>query len=859
MPLTGEAQDNGRERAFLRAGFVSTPSQTDFENASVVLDGRGVTWGLVLAGERTSANFSQGFTMTIDRSDVPDGQSVSGILTQVGGTVTSRGDVKISLTAGAADKWMAGLQLGHAGNFESEGDVTVLLEGGKSAVPLDLYGMWVTDGDYASLAKTMKAGKTLDVALHGASQDAVGLYWASNRLYTAQKVVSKIGGAGRHAWGWFQNRGEVRTGNAVLELQDIQGSAYGMRLDGNARVGVDDAISVRIGSYAGKAAGLSMGGAASLTSNILNLRLEGGSSSYGADLSKNASLAVGDLEVRDCAYGLVLDGMAEAAVERYVADADAAVTAKGNSNVSIASGFTTLRESVLWEEGGARISVGADEKALVRFTGYARQDEEGDGIALRLGKEGSFWNVTRSSSLSELSVHDGAALRFFFTTDETRSFRGARGEGEDAFVVVQGENPVLLAPGTDIAIVVDSPLTLGEELRLVKSGAGFAVSEGSALGQLEADADLNDRMSRTDEGDAEALSVVVPLSTLRLLPYELDPSQVNLHLRGENLLVADITALTPVKPVPDASLGVWTKGRLSQFGTVAAADDLFLDTLNRNRAGRFGPGPFVAVRAGRLRSKGIFSADVTTGLLGLAASIGTSVDDAQAGLFLEIGRAGADLRGADAKNRHEHAGAGIFAVHGFGPRTTSGSAWTIAGYAKGGVLHDRFSVSGAACASHRTDAVPYWGLFAGLRHDAAADPWALRTQAAYFFDGMADSSARVQGNLVGVGREADLRLSAFSAHRLRFGTQLFRDTSFGWSPRFEGAVERVFHAEARGRARDSAGRFDLPENDLDGWRALVTAGGRFRSAEWEFGLDAGASFGVLRGAGVEARILRRFP
>lgn len=139
--------------------------------------------------------------MTIDRSDVPDGQSVSGILTQVGGTVTSRGDVKISLTAGVADKWMAGLQLGHAGNFESEGDVTVLLEGGKSAVPLDLYGMWVTDGDYASLAKTMKVGKKLDVALHGASQDAVGLYWASNRLYTAQKVVSKIGGAGRHAWG----------------------------------------------------------------------------------------------------------------------------------------------------------------------------------------------------------------------------------------------------------------------------------------------------------------------------------------------------------------------------------------------------------------------------------------------------------------------------------------------------------------------------------------------------------------------------------------------------------------------------------------------------------------------------------
>ena len=201
MPLTGEAQDNGRERTFLRAGFVSTPSQTDFENASVVLDGRAVTWGLVLAGERTSANFFKGFTMTIDRSDVPDGQSVSGILTQVGGTVTSRGDVKISLTAGVADKWMAGLQLGHAGNFESEGDVTVLLEGGKSAVPLDLYGMWVTDGDYASLAKTMKVGKKLDVALHGASQDAVGLYWASNRLYTAQKVVSKIGGAGRHAWG----------------------------------------------------------------------------------------------------------------------------------------------------------------------------------------------------------------------------------------------------------------------------------------------------------------------------------------------------------------------------------------------------------------------------------------------------------------------------------------------------------------------------------------------------------------------------------------------------------------------------------------------------------------------------------
>lgn len=255
-----------------------------------------------------------------------------------------------------------------------------------------------------------------------------------------------------------------------------------MRLDGNARVGVDDAISVRIGSYAEKAAGLSMGGAASLTSNILNLRLEGGSSSYGADLSKNASLAVGDLEIRDCAYGLVLDGMAEAVLERYVADADAAVTAKGNSKVSIASGFTTLRESVLWEEGGARIFVGADENALVRFTGYARQDEEGDGITLRLGKEGSFWNVTRSSSLSELSVHDGAALRFFFTTDETRSFRGARGEGEDAFVVVQGENPVLLAPGADVAIVVDSPLTLGEELRLVKSGAGFAVSEGSALG-----------------------------------------------------------------------------------------------------------------------------------------------------------------------------------------------------------------------------------------------------------------------------------------------------------------------------------------------------------------------------------------
>ena len=64
---------------------------------------------------------------------------------------------------------------------------------------------------------------------------------------------------------------------------------------------------------------------------------------------------------------------------------------------------------------------------------------------------------------------------------------------------------------------------------------------------------------------------------------------------------------------------------------------------------------------------------------------------------------------------------------GFGSRTTSGSAWTIAGYAKGGVLHDRFSVSGTAGASRRTDAVPYWGFFAGLRHDAAAGPWALRT------------------------------------------------------------------------------------------------------------------------------------
>ena len=48
--------------------------------------------------------------MTIDLSDVPDGQSVSGILTQVGGTVTSRGDVKISQTAGAADAVRDGFQ-----------------------------------------------------------------------------------------------------------------------------------------------------------------------------------------------------------------------------------------------------------------------------------------------------------------------------------------------------------------------------------------------------------------------------------------------------------------------------------------------------------------------------------------------------------------------------------------------------------------------------------------------------------------------------------------------------------------------------------------------------------------------------
>ena len=116
LRLDDAGTDSGPGQCFLRAtnGAATTGTTTFNTNSAVVMEGS-VPQGLEFHGD---INFKNGFVMNIDRSAGDAARSITAVLGQLGGTLTTT-SADINITAGKNDTSITGIEFGYGGNLNA--------------------------------------------------------------------------------------------------------------------------------------------------------------------------------------------------------------------------------------------------------------------------------------------------------------------------------------------------------------------------------------------------------------------------------------------------------------------------------------------------------------------------------------------------------------------------------------------------------------------------------------------------------------------------------------------------------------------------------------------------------------------
>lgn len=116
LRMDDTSTDSNSEQCFLRAtnGDATTGTTTFNTDSAVVMEGS-VPQGMTFHGD---INFKNGFVMNIDRSAGDAARSITAVLGQLGGTLTTT-SADINITAGKNDTSITGIEFGYGGNLNA--------------------------------------------------------------------------------------------------------------------------------------------------------------------------------------------------------------------------------------------------------------------------------------------------------------------------------------------------------------------------------------------------------------------------------------------------------------------------------------------------------------------------------------------------------------------------------------------------------------------------------------------------------------------------------------------------------------------------------------------------------------------
>ena len=779
-------------------GAATTGTTTFNTDSAVVMEGS-VPQGMTFHGD---INFKNGFVMNIDRSAGDAARSITAVLGQLGGTLTTT-SADINITAGKNDTSITGIEFGYGGNLNAA-SLNLQLNGSNAQSLKVVRGINIWDHkdypQYNQYGKDITIAGPVTITLQDVpSASSYAVILTAKRDYSFAGPTKLTVNTSNRGYGLVTNRKVDFTDDLTM---DFSGNNYSWGIFANA--------------------------AGQVTAKTASINMQGGNS-HAIWLKENASVAIAEALKTNAHYAMV---------------------GQGESTIDVQKDFITTARSGLSVQDKAKIFINSSGSGKVQFSGFTEMDDKSEGqIVLNVGSgsvdENSYWNVTDRSILTNLAVASKASLNFLLTADVLSSLAD-----DEAIVLVTGTTPVLLHSAASASGA--SPITLsgtglklnaGDEVRLIKSSAGIALDK--ADNRLAAGSSLDELKGNLNVEHIASLS--------RVQETELTKDDYDLKMKSENMLVATIKAKRPSVDKVNDQTNALMQSSIASAATMYAADELLIDSTMKSRNGVRQTGPFAAARVGKydLDVRGDLETNVISGLLGYAVNLQGS----EIGAFVEMGHGTYDTKTAAASplgkirgdGKHNYVGLGVY-----GNYTTPWEWLHFTGYVKGGWLRNEFSapIAGVSVDFDRTS--NYWGAHLGMYGEfQAAGKIKNRTFLNYFYDGRESESYTASGSSDVAG--ADFHFNSLNSHRAQLGSVFEYAYTSALRPYAALTYEYAFKADAKGRASDQFGDLALNGTDLEGSTGIVSLGWTYQNEAKHFEFDLGVNGYTGKRQGVSAQ------
>ena len=801
LRMDDTSTDSNSEQCFLRAtnGDATTGTTTFNTDSAVVMEGS-VPQGMTFHGD---INFKNGFVMNIDRSAGDAARSITAVLGQLGGTLTTT-SADINITAGKNDTSITGIEFGYGGNLNAA-SLNLQLNGSNAQSLKVVRGINIWDHkdypQYNQYGKDITIAGPVTITLQDVpSASSYAVILTAKRDYSFAGPTKLTVNTSNRGYGLVTNRKVDFTDDLTM---DFSGNNYSWGIFANA--------------------------AGQVTAKTASINMQGGNS-HAIWLKENASVAIAEALKTNAHYAMV---------------------GQGESTIDVQKNFITTARSGLSVQDKAKIFINSSGSGKVQFSGFTEMDDKSEGqIVLNVGSgsvdENSYWNVTDRSILTNLAVASKASLNFLLTADVLSSLAD-----DEAIVLVTGTTPVLLHSAASASGA--SPITLsgtglklnaGDEVRLIKSSAGIALDK--ADNRLAAGSSLDELKGNLNVEHIASLS--------RVQETELTKDDYDLKMKSENMLVATIKAKRPSVDKVNDQTNALMQSSVASAATMYAADELLIDSTMKSRNGVRQTGPFAAARVGKydLDVRGDLETNVISGLLGYAVNLQGS----EIGAFVEMGHGTYDTKTAAASplgkirgdGKHNYVGLGVY-----GNYTTPWEWLHFTGYVKGGWLRNEFSapIAGVSVDFDRTS--NYWGAHLGMYGEfQAAGKIKNRTFLNYFYDGRESESYTASGSSDVAG--ADFHFNSLNSHRAQLGSVFEYAYTSALRPYAALTYEYAFKADAKGRASDQFGDLGLNGTDLEGSTGIVSLGWTYQNEAKRFEFDLGVNGYTGKRQGVSAQL-----
>ena len=809
LRMDDTSTDSNSEQCFLRAtnGDATTGTTTFNTDSAVVMEGS-VPQGMTFHGD---INFKNGFVMNIDRSAGDAARSITAVLGQLGGTLTTT-SADINITAGKNDTSITGIEFGYGGNLNAA-SLNLQLNGSNAQSLKVVRGINIWDHkdypQYNQYGKDITIAGPVTITLQDVpSASSYAVILTAKRDYSFAGPTKLTVNTSNRGYGLVTNRKVDFTDDLTM---DFSGNNYSWGIFANA--------------------------AGQVTAKTASINMQGGNS-HAIWLKENASVAIAEALKTNAHYAMV---------------------GQGESTIDVQKDFITTARSGLSVQDKAKIFINSSGSGKVQFSGFTEMDDKSEGqIVLNVGSgsvdENSYWNVTDRSILTNLAVASKASLNFLLTADVLSSLAD-----DEAIVLVTGTTPVLLHSAASASASGASPITLsgtglklnaGDEVRLIKSSAGIALDK--ADNRLAAGSSLDELKGNLNVEHIASLS--------RVQETELTKDDYDLKMKSENMLVATIKAKRPSVDKVNDQTNALMQSSIASAATMYAADELLIDSTMKSRNGVRQTGPFAAARVGKydLDVRGDLETNVISGLLGYAVNLQGS----EIGAFVEMGHGTYDTKTAVASplgkirgdGKHNYVGLGVY-----GNYTTPWEWLHFTGYVKGGWLRNEFSapIAGVSVDFDRTS--NYWGAHLGMYGEVqAAEKIKNRTFLNYFYDGRESESYEASGSSAVAG--ARFHFDALNVHRVQAGSLFEYQHSSALRPYAAVTYEYAFKADAEGNARDHIGTLAMNGTDLEGSTGILSLGWTFMNRAKTFEFDGGVNgyVGVRKGVSAQLQAAWKF-